>query len=94
MQSPALPLEEILICVIERNVKYASDTIVKDSKIKAIQLHPSKSQLLYEIMFKDQLDIKTTREFVKTKENEEVIDIPHTTEDYIRKCHNIDPEKL
>ena len=70
------------------------DSIVKNSKIKAIQLDPSKSQLLYKITFKNQSDIKTTRESIKTKEDEEVTDIPYMTEDYIRKYYDIDSEIL
>ena len=84
----------ILNCVIRSNARYARDGIVKNGKIKAIQLDSSKSYLLYEIMFKDQSDIKTIREFIKTKENEEVADILHMVEDYIWKCHDIEPEKL
>ena len=37
---------------------------------------------------------KLIREFVKTKEDEEVTDIPHMIEDCIGKYHNIEGEKL
>ena len=52
LQSLALPPEEIPTCAIRSNIKYARDSIVKDSKIKAIQLNSRKFQLLYEIKFK------------------------------------------
>ena len=43
LQTLALPLEEISTCAIRSNVKYMRVSTVKDSKIKAIQLNPSKS---------------------------------------------------
>lgn len=56
---------------------------MRDGKIKTIQLNPSRSQLLYDIIFKDQLGIKIVCKFVKTKDDEEVMDIPHVTKYYI-----------
>ena len=56
-----LPLEEISTCVTGSKFKCVRDGIAKGGTIKMIQFDPSRSQLLHEITFKDQSDIKTTR---------------------------------
>ena len=58
--------EETPTCMMEIKFKCVTDGIVKDDTVKTIQLDPSKAQLLHDIKLKDNLDIKTIREFIKT----------------------------
>ena len=57
------------------------DSVVKDGTVKTIQLDRSQTQLLHDVKFKDELDIKTTKEFVKTSHDQEVTAMPFATED-------------
>ena len=75
-------------------VRYVRDGVIKSGHITNMLLDPSRTQMLYNVKCGLNEVIQTTREFLKFADDIEVAVIPQTTDDYIRYCKNIDPEKL
>ena len=90
----ALLIDDLLHCSIGDKVAYSRDGVNEDGDLINIVLDPSRTQLLYTFRFKDNTILQTTHEFLKFTAEEDVADIPLTTDDYMSQCRNIDPEQL
>ena len=55
---------------------------------------PSRLQLLYNLKLNDNSTVTTTKEFVSAEDDQDLADIPTSTEDYIRLCQEIKPEDI
>ena len=74
-----------------QNYRYG---VVKDGKIVNMLLDPSKTQFLCTIKCNVHEVIQTTREYFKLSSVEEVIAMPQTTKECIKRCVEINPENL
>jgi len=89
-----LEIDDIPDCKVGDTVNYIRDSINKEDRIASISFDPSKIQLLFNLRFKDNDVIQTTREFIKCATDDDVTLIPQTTAEYIQQCGQIDPEQL